>query len=120
VSHRYDFVSASGCCEGRQDLVLPSLLHSEIEHLFRRDDAFDLRKKYFFADVLLVKRELGFRSGRTWHSLFDNNLGNDLRHGDGSRTVSLDSLAGIVSRLWELLKLSARGMLAIGKRQKQW
>jgi hypothetical protein len=36
--------------------------------------------------------------------------GNNLRYGDVSRIVSLDSLAGMVSRLWDLLKLFTRGM----------
>lgn len=42
--------------------------------------------------------------------------GNNLRYGDVSRMVSLDSLAGMVSRLWELLKLFTRGMAQLDVR----
>lgn len=111
-------MSVSGCCEGRQCLGLPFPLHTGIGRLVRRDDIFDLKKMYFFVVFLLVNCELGFGSEQS--IVRQRSLGNDLRHGEGSRTVSLDSLAGIVSRIWELLKLSTRGMLAIGKKQKQW
>jgi hypothetical protein len=49
----------NGCCEGRQDLGPLSLLHTEIEPRFRRDDVYDLRMNYFFS-VHLTDYELEF------------------------------------------------------------